>query len=466
MSQRLFLTVAAVAIALIAIAHVTSFGSLVHATACKAGLTVMCEGDGDYGSGGGPSVPAGAKGVDVAIVGGRVVTNDAAGVIDGGSVLIKDGRIVAVGKDIEIPKTAKRIDAAGKWVTPGLIAPFSRLGITEVDLEDDANDANVEETNIGAAADVARAFDPNAIPIAVTRVAGVTRAMVAPGRGPSPIAGYGAAVDLSGEASAVNRARAFVYIEMGDTGSDRAGHSRMTLWPYLSAAFADARSYNSRFREGPEGSVLRRTEAEALRAVLGGDVPILMHLESAADIRQALALKKRRPGIRLILLGAAEGWRVAPEIAAAKVPVIVDALADLPNSFSLLGARLDNAALLAKAGVKVAISNPPDDSEAHQIRLLAQSAGNAAANGMDWADALRAITSVPAEIFGLDGVGRLKAGGLADVVVWDGDPLEVMSAPTAVFIAGEPVEAASRQTALRDRYRDLKNAGTKPFQYR
>lgn len=466
MSQRLFLTVAAVAIALIAIAHVTSFGSLVHDTACKAGLTMMCEGDGDYSSGGGPSVPAGAKGVEVAIVGGRVVTNDAAGVIDGGSVLIKDGRIVAVGKDIQIPKTAKRIDATGKWVTPGLIAPFSRLGITEVDLEDDANDANVEETNIGAAADVARAFDPNAIPVAVTRVAGVTRAMVAPGSGPSPIAGYGAAVDLSGEASAVNRARAFVYIEMGDTGTDRAGHSRMTLWPYLSAAFADARSYGSRFRDGPEGSVLRRTEAEALRSVLGGDVPILMHVDSAADIRQALALKKRRPGIRLILFGAAEGWRIAPEIAAAKVPVIVDALVDLPGSFSLLGARLDNAAILAKAGVKVAISNPPDDADAHQIRLLAQSAGNAAANGLDWADALRAITSVPAEIFGLDGVGRLKPGGLADVVVWDGDPLEVMSAPTAVFIAGAPVDPASRQTALRDRYRDLKNAAAKPFQYR
>ncbi|MFO1187829.1 MAG: amidohydrolase family protein [Alphaproteobacteria bacterium] len=465
MSQRLFLTVAAVAIALIAIAHVTSFGSLVHATACKAGLTVMCEGDGDYGSGGGPSVPAGAKGVDVAIVGGRVVTNDAAGVIDGGSVLIKDGRIVAVGKDIEIPKTAKRIDAAGKWVTPGLIAPFSRLGITEVDLEDDANDANVEETNIGAAADVARAFDPNAIPIAVTRVAGVTRAMVAPGRGPSPIAGYGAAVDLSGEASAVNRARAFVYIEMGDTGSDRAGHSRMTLWPYLSAAFADARSYNSRFREGPEGSVLRRTEAEALRAVLGGDVPILMHLESAADIRQALALKKRRPGIRLILLGAAEGWRVAPEIAAAKVPVIVDAPADLPTASPCWAPGFRQRGASPRPASRSRSRTCPMTRKRTNSACSANRPVTPRQTG--WImDALRAITSVPAEIFGLDGVGRLKAGGLADVVVWDGDPLEVMSALDGRLHAGELVEAASRQTALRDRYRDLKNAGTKPFQYR
>jgi imidazolonepropionase-like amidohydrolase len=427
---------------------------------------MFCTGEETSASSGASPIPLAAKGVEVAIVGGRVFTNDLAGVIENGSVLVRDGRIIAVGKDIEIPKTAKRIEAQGKWVTPGLIAPFSRLGIIEVELEDAANDAGVTGSDISASADVARAFDPAAIPIAVTRIAGVTRAMVAPIGGPSPIAGYGAAVDLSGEAGAVNRARAFVYIEMGDEGAARAGHSRMTLWPYLEAALADARAYRKRFRNTSEGSVLRRSEAEALRGVVTGDIPILMHVDSAADIRQALALKAKRARIKLVLVGAAEGWRVASEIAAAKVPVIVDPLANLPASFSELGARLDNPALLAKAGVKVAIGVGPDDSDAHQIRLLAQSAGNAVANGMDWADALRAITSVPAEIFSLPDVGRLKAGALADVVVWDGDPLEVMSAPTAVFIAGAPVPLVSRQTQLRDRYFDLKNLAERPLQYR
>src|SRR5262249_1637038 len=156
-----------------------------------------------------------------------------------------------------------------------------------------------------------------------------------------------------------------------------------------------------------------------------GDIPIMMHVDGASDIRQALALKAKRPRIKLMLMGATEGWRVAKEIADAKVPVILDPLEDLPESFTMLGARLDNAAILSKAGVAVAIGVTPDDADAPQVRVMAQSAGNAVANGMDWQAAFNAITSTPADMFGLDGVGRLKAGGLADVVVWDGDPLEV-----------------------------------------
>jgi imidazolonepropionase-like amidohydrolase len=455
-----------VLIIIVAVFALTSFAPARKA-ACDVGLDGFCTSDESFAA---PAadlpIPIAAKGVEVAITGGRVVTNDAAGVIEKGSVLIRDGRIVAVGKDIEIPSGAKRVDATGKWVTPGIIAPFSRLGLVEIGLEDVANDADVDASAVAAAADVAGAFDPAGIPIAVTRIAGITRAMVAPIGGPSPIAGYGAAVDLSGEASSINRARAFVYIEVGDAGAKRAGHSRMTLWPYLEAALADARAFPSRFASTAEGSVLRRTEAEALRGALGGEVPVLMHVESASDIRQALALKAKHPKIRLALVGVAEGWRIAAEIAAAGVPVILDPLANLPASFASLGARLDNPALLAKAGVKVAISTTPDGDDAHQVRLLMQSAGNAVANGLAWADAFRAITSVPAEIFALPGVGRLKAGGLADVVVWDGDPLEVMSAPTAIYIGGAPVALVSRQTDLRDRYLNLKDPVTRPFQYR
>lgn len=435
--------------------------------ACGVGLDSFCTSDQTFSP---PAaslpIPLAAKGVEVAITGGRIFTNDTAGVIENGTVLLRDGRIVAVGKDVQIPASAKRIDAKGKWVTPGIIAPFSRLGIEEIDLEDSTNDAKVDDTPVAAAADVAHAFDPTGIPIAVTRIAGITRAMVAPIGGPSPIAGYGAAVDLSGEPSAVNRARAFVYIEVGDRGVARAGGSRMTLWPYLDAAFADARAFPARFRNTAQGSVLRRTEAEALHGVIGGAVPILMHVESAMDIRQALALKAKHPQMHLVLVGVAEGWRVASEVAKAGVPVIVDPLADLPASFSTLGARLDNPALLVKAGVKVAIATTPDDSEAHQVRLLMQGAGNAVANGMAWADAMRAITSVPAEIFNLPDVGRLKPGALADVVVWDGDPLEVMSEATSVFIAGAPIAPVSRQTDLLNRYRALDDATAHPFQYR
>lgn len=407
-----------------------------------------------------------ARGKSFAVVGAKIVTNGPAGVIDGGVVLIRDGRVAAVGKDVVIPAGVERIDAAGKWVTPALVSPFSRLGLMAIELENDANDASVRDTPVAAAADASDAFDPAAAPIAVTRVEGVLRAAVAPHGGPSPIAGYGALVDLSGGPASVTRARAFVYVEAGDAGVARAGHSRMTLWPYLDAAFSDARAYPMRFMTHPDGSVLRRGEAEALVPVVRGEIPMLVRVDRASDIRQALAFRARQPGLKMVLVGVSEGWLAADAIAAAKVPVIVDPFRNLPASFDSLGARLDNAALLRKAGVTVAIGPSPGSDEGHQVRLAPQLAGNAVANGLSWADGFAAISAVPAEIFGLDGIGRLTPGSIGDVIVWDGDPLEVSSSPDRVWIAGADTPLSSRQTLLRDRYLKLDQAVERPFQYR
>jgi imidazolonepropionase-like amidohydrolase len=409
--------------------------------------------------------PAGARGVRVAVVGGKVVSNDGAPV-DGATVLFADGKITAVGKGVAVPAGYKVIDAKGKWVTPGIFAPFSRLGIMEVELEDSANDARVRAVAIPAAADAASAFDPAAIPIAVTRVEGVTRAAVAPIGGPSPICGFGLTADLSGDDDSISRQKAFLYIEAGELGASRAGQSRMTLWPYLDAAFSDVAGVPMRYMSHSEGIVLRRAEAEALVPVLRGRIPILMRVERASDIRQAIALKRKRPELKINLVGCSEAWRVASELAAAGIGVIVSPVENLPGSFETLGSRADNAAILAKAGVKVAIGSAPNSDEGHQVRLTPQLAGNAVAHGMDWDDAFKAITSVPADLYGLANAGRLRPGFVADLVVWDGDPLEVMTNAEAVFIAGAPVAPDSRQTRLRDRYLDIKGADEKPFQYR
>jgi imidazolonepropionase-like amidohydrolase len=409
--------------------------------------------------------PKAARGVRVAVVSGKVVTNDGAP-MDGATVLFADGKIVAVGRGIAVPAGYKTIDAKGKWVTPGVFAPFSRLGIMEVELEDSANDARVRTVAIPAAADAASAFDPAAIPIAVTRVEGVTRAAVAPIGGPSPICGFGLTADLSGDDNSISRAKAFLYVEAGEMGASRAGQSRMTLWPYLDAAFSDAAGVPMRYMSHSEGIVLRRSEAEALVPVLRGRIPMLIRVERASDIRQVLALKRKRPELKINLLGCSEAWRLAPELAAAGVGVIVSPVENLPGSFETLGSRNDNAAILAKAGVKVAIGSAPGSDEGHQVRLTPQLAGNAVAHGMDWDDAFKAITLAPAEIYGLANAGRLRPGFTADVVVWDGDPLEVMTSAEAVYIAGAPIALDSRQTRLRDRYLDVKNADEKPFQYR
>lgn len=409
--------------------------------------------------------PKAARGVRVAVVGGKVVTNTGAP-SDGATVLFADGKITAIGKGLAVPAGYKVIDAKGKWVTPGVFAPFSRLGIMEVELEESANDARVRAVAIPAAADAASAFDPTAIPIAVTRVEGVTRAAVAPIGGPSPICGFGLTADLSGDDNAISRAKAFLYIEAGEMGAARAGQSRMTLWPYLDAAFSDVAGVPMRYMSHAEGIVLRRAEAEALVPVLRGRIPILMRVERASDIRQAIALKRKRPELKINLLGCSEGWRVAAELASAGIGVIVSPIENLPGSFETLGARADNAAILAKAGVKVAIGSAPGSDEGHQVRLTPQLAGNAVAHGMDWDDAFKAITVAPAELYGLSNVGRLQPGYAADLVVWDGDPLEVMSSALAVFIAGAPIALDSRQTRLRDRYLSVQDAAEKPFQYR
>ena len=144
------------------------------------------------------------------------------------------------------------------------------------------------------------------------------------------------------------------------------------------------------------------------------------------------------------------------------MPVIVDPFQNLPATFEQLGATMRNAERLIEAGVTTAFAHLGDS--AHQSRLVLQSAGNAVANGVDHDDALTAITAAPAEIFGIEGAGALEPGALGDVVVWDGDPLEVSSAPPTVIIGGEEQSLESRQTRLRDRYLDLTD--DTPFAYR
>ena len=206
--------------------------------------------------------------------------------------------------------------------------------------------------------------------------------------------------------------------------------------------------------------------------MLNGQMPVLVWAERASDIRQVLGLRKEFPQLRIILLGGAEGWMVANELAAARVPVILNALQNQPNAFERLGSTMNNAGRLAAAGVTVALGTIARD-EAPQARLVLQDAANLVGQaringgtGMSWADALKAITLNPAKIFGVDKeLGTLEPGKVGDVVVWSGDPLDLMQAPTNVLIAGKEVKLESRQTKLRDRYLGLQDE-TLPLHYR
>jgi imidazolonepropionase-like amidohydrolase len=431
----------------------------------------------------------------VAITGGTVALGDGSEPIEGGIVVVRDGRIVAAGRNVAVPAGAQRVDASGKWVTPGIVAGFSRIGLIEVDAVSSTNDVAAGNSPFSAAIDIAPAINPRATAISVNRAGGVTRAIVAPGTAKSIFAGQGAVIDLGSDMDAVMRPRAFQFVEMGETGAAGAGGSRASAHVLFRNALREARDLGrfstpiSGGRGGmreprandqrdfpleevpdsrllaagatrPEDVLLTRFDAAALVPVLQGRQLLLVHVERASDILQVLALKREFPKLRLVLVGATEGWTVADRLAAAGVPVIANALNDLPATFEQLAATQSNVARLRAAGVNVALGMI-NDEEARQVRLARQQAGNLVAvgrlpggSGLSWGEALATITSAPAEALGLGGeIGSLRPGRRADVVIWSGDPLENDAAAEMVLIDGVRQPLDNRQTRLRDRYR-------------
>lgn len=409
-----------------------------------------------------PVPPDEARAQTVAVIGGRVATGDGSVPADGATVVFRDGRILSVGHG-RVPVGARVIDATGKWVTPGIFGGFTRLGLVEVDGVSETNDTRAANSPFGAAISVAPAINPRATAIQVNRAGGVTRAIVAPEVGRDLFAGQGAVIDLGADMDAVTRPDAFQFAEFGEAGASAAGGSRAAAHVQLRNALYEAQDY-ARNPGGYQGgrdrdALLMRLDAKALVPVVEGRQPLLIHAERAADILQALSLKREFARLKLVLVGVSEGWMVADRLAAARVPVIASALNDLPARFEMLAATQSNIGRMTAAGVEVAIGMI-DDNDARQTRLQTQYAGNLVAlkkvpgaSGLDWGQALRAITLAPARIIGVGGeLGSLEAGKRADVVIWDGDPLELSSVPIAVFIDGVEQPLATRQTRLRERY--------------
>ncbi|MEE9433070.1 MAG: amidohydrolase family protein [Sphingorhabdus sp.] len=403
------------------------------------------------------SAPAAAE--TVAITGGKVVIGDGSDPIEGGTVIIRDGNIVAVGARVAVPSGARRIDASGKWVTPGIFAGFSRAGLVEISAVSSTNDASARNSEFSAGLDIAPSIDPFRSSFAVNRAAGVTRAVVAPSSGGRIFAGQGAIADLGADNNPVTKARAFQFVEFGATGARRAGGSRSANHTQFRAMLREARDYASG-RGAFDDDLLRAEDAKALLPVISGATRLLVHVEGANDILRLLELKRDFPRIKMVLVGASEGWRVAGDIRASGVPVIASALNDLPQDFDRLGATQSNIGRMQDAGVNVAIGMI-NDRDAHQLRYSAQYAGNLVslnkvprATGLTWNEAFAAITSKPAEIMGMGArLGSLKPGRVGDVVIWDGDPLELSSAPTRVFIDGVEQPLGNRHVRLRERYR-------------
>jgi len=397
----------------------------------------------------------------VAITHAKLVIGDGSAPVDDGTVVIAGGRVTAAGRGVAVPAGAKVIDAEGKWVSPGLVAGFTRMGVVEVDGVRETNDAGAGQSDFSAALDISLAVNPRATPIAVSRAEGITRAVVAPDTGKTIFGGQGAIIDLGADPQAVMVPRAFQFVEFGESAAATAGGSRPAAFAMFRNALLEAKAFVGKPQTGGRvtDGMLTKLDAAALAPMVAGRVPMLVHVERAADIVQVLDLTREFPALKLVLVGATEAWMVAPQIAAARVPVLASALADLPSSFEALAATQSNIGRLAAAGVTVGIGMINDD-EARQARLIKQYAGNLVAltrvpgaSGLDWGHAFATISSGPARALGLDGeIGSLRAGRRGDVVIWDGDPLELSSAPLLVMIDGVEQPLATRPTKLRDRY--------------
>jgi imidazolonepropionase-like amidohydrolase len=370
------------------------------------------------------------------------------------TVLIQGGKIAAVGTNVTIPADATRIDATGKWITPGLIDGGGQMGLVEIGAVPTTREASLVGDTIAAAFNVAEGVNPESQVIPVTRVEGITTTLATPAG--NLVSGQAVLVDLAGTTIEEMTVKSPVAIvaDLSENAKDDAGGTRAGIAERLRGVFRDALEYErrktdfNRAQMQPLGA--RARDLEALLPVLHGQLPLIAIANRRSDIETALRLG-REFKLRLILGGAQEAWESAPEIAGAGVPVIVEPLDNIP-SYDGLGVRYENAALLAKAGVKIVLM----ETDTHNSRNLKQQAGNAVSYGLPWDQALRAITLSPAEVFGVaDRYGSLEAGKVANVVVWSGDPFEFATAVEHVFIRGKEVPLKSRQTELLERYKKL-----------
>ncbi len=399
---------------------------------------------------------------EIHVRGGQIIPN--------GTIVMQNGRITAVGANVSIPNGARRIDGTGKIVTPGLIDSSSQVGLGEIGGQSPGTqDASTSLSDLGATFNPIRAVNPESTHIPITRLGGVTSAVVRPGGGPL-FDGQAGVIALDGTRvrDMILRESVAVYTSMGESGSgDEGGGSRAALLMRLHDALWDVRAQMLNddeeameggdedegddddedvdpLHEGGRSSLTER-QRDALVPMMRGDIPLVVTVNRLSDIYMALELQAEF-GFRMVFQGGAEAWRAADELAAANVAVIVNPTGNLPT-FDGLGATMENAGILADAGVTVLFGGG---------RSMTHMAGLAIANGMSPAAAGDGLTMAAAEVWGIaDQTGSIEVGKRADLVIWSGDPFELSTSAETVFIGGREIPEDSRQEQLFDRYRNL-----------
>jgi imidazolonepropionase-like amidohydrolase len=394
---------------------------------------------------------------DTIVITGATIYQRSDKKLDGATLVVRDGKITDVGTGIAAPAGATVIDGKGKVVTAGLIEAASQIGLIEIDAEETANDGRfgTQPSEVHAGYRAIDAYDGRTIAVPIARTGGVTSAITGPTGG--LVAGQAAWVSLADSTAPLAAIRTAAAMQAALGRSAVAVGSRGHTVERLRELFDDVDDYR-RNRANFERNQSRRLSAQrldldALIPVLDGRELLAIRASSEVDIRAALAIAAERR-LRIAILGGSEAWRVAKELAAAKVTVLIDPTDNLPLDLQAIDVRDDNATVLAKAGVAVGFSTLGGASAARTIRQLA---GIAVAQGLPWDKGLAGLTEVPAQLYGGAAErGTLERGKIADVVVWSGDPLELTSTAETVIIGGVVQSPATHQTKLRDRYKVLK----------
>ena len=372
--------------------------------------------------------------------------------IESSVIEIRGTRIAAVGgaeARAKIPAGANVVDLAGKTITPGLVAADTSLGLVEIDAETSTrDDAPQIPATVRAAYDAASAIHADSVLVPVNAMEGITSAASTPQGG--LVSGQIAWIDLvAGDHDGIVSARS---VGMRAHLGQSVEGSRASALLRLRELFDDARFYRTRKgafdRNQSRELAAHRLDLDALAPVLDGRMPLFVSADRVSDLRALVELQKT--GLRIVAVGGAQAWKIGDQLARAKLPVIVQPSQNLPGAVEDIGARLENAALLAAAGVELGIAVLGD---AHNARNVTQEAGLAISYGLDPEVALSAITLVIAKAYGMDAhYGSVAPGKVANLVVWGGDPFELSQRPSAVWIRGQPIAMRSRQTELRDRY--------------
>mgnify|MGYP001361347293 FL=1 len=372
-------------------------------------------------------------------------------------ILISENIIIGVGNNLIIDGNTRVIEVKGLPVTPGLISPMSNLGIVEINALDVTRD---DESNLlSAGFSIFNAFNPHSTGIPWNRSNGVTSAISTPSTSSFPIFGLGSYFVLDGSLEIKGAKDIAMFGRLGSSYGSRA--ETLSLFGTLLEIGKLAKSV-------PVEEILEMTIAEklelqaqdiiALGKVANDLMPFVIETNRAVDILQALAMKKKY-GLNLILASVEEAPMVLTELQESNTPVIIDPMDNIPNSFDELGSSLDLGRILDQAGIPIMFST----QRSHNYHLMRQGSGNAVAHGMSYETAIKGMTQTVAQTFNLDNRGSIEPGKLADVIVWDGDPLEPASFPKIVMIEGQLQDLSSRSSKLTERYT---NKEDKPSSYK